>query len=67
MHPPKEKQTSPSAERNIGVTSKYCPATLEIKGLDIKKGILLSGGTMECYYEILTVFHKDGFELIKEI
>jgi len=40
---------------------------IEIEGIDIKRGIFLSGRTMELYLETLTIFHSDGLKKIDEI
>jgi len=39
----------------------------EIDGVDVKKGIFMSGGTLKGYIEILSTFHKDGVNKIDEI
>ena len=36
-------------------------------GLDVKRGIFQSGGTIEHYLETLAVFHEDGLAKINEI
>ena len=40
---------------------------IEIKGLNLAKGISLSGGTVEAYKEMLEAFYEDGFERIREL
>jgi HPt (histidine-containing phosphotransfer) domain-containing protein len=65
---PREKQASLSGESKTGFgTVRSHPNAPEIEGLDTMRGILLSGGTTEYYYETLTAFYEDGFEVIKEI
>jgi HPt (histidine-containing phosphotransfer) domain-containing protein len=39
----------------------------EIEGVDTLKGIRLTGGTVEYYYETLATFYTDGRERINEI
>jgi len=39
----------------------------EIDGIDVKKGIFMSGGTLKGYIEILSTFYKDGLNKIDEI
>jgi HPt (histidine-containing phosphotransfer) domain-containing protein len=40
---------------------------LEIAGLNIAKGIEMTGGTLEMYIETLAIYYKDGHEKLKEI
>ena len=40
---------------------------IEIKGVNISKGLARAGGSMENYIKTLTVFHKDSTEKVKEI
>ena len=40
---------------------------LQIEGLDIEKGIELNGGSIELYWETLSVFYDDGIENINEL
>jgi len=66
---PKEKQKASTREA-AKADAPQIPNTetrFEIEGLDVKQGILLSGGTMEIFLEALGLFCKDGLEKIKEI
>jgi len=45
-------------EQNINMT---------IEGIDVGRGIALTGGSIECYMETLAVFYGDGAEKIKEL
>ena len=64
-------------EKRIGITSEIghhvlaevlvVGEELEIKGINVERGIYLSGGSMESYLEILAIFYKDGFEKIREL
>jgi HPt (histidine-containing phosphotransfer) domain-containing protein len=38
-----------------------------IEGLDVSKGMALTGGTYDKYMKMLEVFHEDGLEKIGEI
>ena len=64
---PKEKQKNPTKEAMVSDVPKGEDITIEIEGVDTNRGIKMSGGTVEFYLETLTLFHKDGFEKIKEI
>jgi len=66
---PKEKRLSSPAEKNKPAQQNEDQAgnRIKIEGIDSKKGILMSGGTIEHYLETLTLFSKDGQEKIKEI
>jgi len=64
---PKEKQTY-SMTRGKATNIHTLPLTaIGIEGIDIKKGIHLSGGTAEHYYETLAVFYEDVLERKEEI
>jgi len=60
---PKEKQEKAMET----VHESESNANLEIDGIDVKKGIAMSGGTLKLYMEIITTFHKDGVNKINEI
>jgi CheY-like chemotaxis protein len=62
---PKEKQIRSAAESSR--TNKPSMTVAAIEGLDVNKGIRLSGGTIEYYYETLAVFLEDGLKKINEI
>jgi len=65
---PKEKKNHLTAERSSRIKKgRANTPVIEIEGLNTTKGVLLSGGTAEYYYETLTAFHEDGFELLNEI
>jgi CheY-like chemotaxis protein len=40
---------------------------MKIEGVDIDKGIAMSGGTTELYFIVLAAFYEDGIEVIKKI
>jgi len=40
---------------------------LDVKGLDVPKGITLTGGTYEKYRKVIRTFHEEGLEKIEEI
>ena len=61
---PKEKQISPS---EIQKASGEERPLISIDGVDVEKGIMLTGGTIEYYLETLATFHNDGLERMDEI
>jgi signal transduction histidine kinase/CheY-like chemotaxis protein/HPt (histidine-containing phosphotransfer) domain-containing protein len=62
---PKEKQEKLDAKATDDGNSEE--AEIKIAGVDIKQGILLTGGTLKGYMQILAVFLKDGLQKIDEI
>jgi len=40
---------------------------IEIEGVDVKRGVFLSGGKIESYLDTLAIYYNDGLEKIKEI
>jgi len=62
---PKEKQEKLDAKATGTDNSEE--VEIKIIGVDIKKGILLTGGTLKGYIQILAVFLKDGIQKIDEI
>jgi len=65
---PKDKQIDSSMKNEKAVnTNELPPVTITIEGLDTKRGIRLSGGTVEYYFETLAAFHEDGQERKNEI
>jgi signal transduction histidine kinase/CheY-like chemotaxis protein/HPt (histidine-containing phosphotransfer) domain-containing protein len=61
---PKEKREKASEEIKSDIGSEIA---IKIDGLDVKKGISMTGGTFESYAQTLTAFHKDGLKKIEEI
>ena len=64
---PKEKQISSTGinrtiKENYDITEK-----IKISGINIKKGITITGGSVKNYLKTLAVFYKDGTEKIDEI
>jgi CheY-like chemotaxis protein len=57
----KEQDASHSAAQNV------LEEIFEIEGIDIKKGIAQSGGSIKRYRMILDDFYEDGLEKIKEL
>ena len=66
---PKEKQKSMAVQsrRAVPLNTYAAAVEIEIQGLDMKKGIFLSGGTVESFMETLSIFCKDGFEKLKDL
>jgi len=64
---PKEKQKSSVMEKDTVAISNEGEGeiTIEIDGVDVKKGISISGGTIAFYLETLAVFYEDGLERMK--
>ena len=62
---PKNKQLKVAVKNNETAVKK--DKAFEIKGLNINKGISLSGRKMELYLETLGVFYEDGIEKILKI
>ena len=61
---PKEKQEKANEETRNESDSE---SKIEIEGINVKKGISMTGGTFESYEQTLTAFHKDGLNKIEEI
>jgi len=66
---PKEKQEKLSANTKPPEPSDndFDLEKIEIEGLDVKQGIVMTGGTFENYTQTLAAFHRDGFKKISEI
>jgi signal transduction histidine kinase/DNA-binding response OmpR family regulator len=66
---PEEKQEKiiETSHKNSSVNESDLNASLKIDGIDVKKGIAMTGGELELYMEILATFHKDGVIKIQEI
>jgi PAS domain S-box-containing protein len=60
---PKEKKKNPAPRSHGGRKGEE----LKIEGVDTRKGIALSGGSVERYWEILEVFVKDMAEKAAEM
>jgi len=54
---PKEKRKAYIGKRESTLNNEV---PLEIDGLDVDKGILRTGGTLDYYYETLAIFHAEG-------
>jgi signal transduction histidine kinase/CheY-like chemotaxis protein/HPt (histidine-containing phosphotransfer) domain-containing protein len=64
----KEKQiVSTGNDETVQTMNNELSKGFEIDGVDIKKGIAMTGGTVEHYLETLAVFNNEGLEKIKEI
>jgi len=61
---PKEKR-----EKALEEVKRESDSDIKIKidGMDVKKGISMTGGTFESYAQALSAFHKDGLKKIEEI
>jgi len=61
---PEEKWEKASEEIKSDIDSEV---KIKIDGVDVKKGISMTGGTFESYAQTLSAFHKDGLKKIEEI
>jgi len=62
---PKEKQEQ--LEVKVTDAGDFETTDMKIDGIDVKKGISMTGGTIEGYMQTLAVFYKDGIRKIEEI
>jgi len=62
---PKEKQEKLDTKTNDNGTLET--HEMEISGIDVKKGISITGGTLKRYMQILAVFYRDGVQKMAEI
>ncbi|MDR1274964.1 MAG: response regulator [Candidatus Accumulibacter sp.] len=51
-----DRRKAPRAERRI-----------EIEGIDVDRGVALSGGSMQAYFNVLKSYHRDGCKKIDEM
>jgi HPt (histidine-containing phosphotransfer) domain-containing protein len=63
---PKEKRQRQTVEGKP-VSAPDQLAAIRIEGVDVYKGVSLSGGTVDFYYETLAAFLEDGYEKMEEI
>ena len=66
---PKDKQKNPASDKTMlaraGEKSMMTDSgIIEIEGVDVKKGVAISGGMISLYLDILTAFYNDGQERI---
>jgi signal transduction histidine kinase/CheY-like chemotaxis protein/HPt (histidine-containing phosphotransfer) domain-containing protein len=65
---PKEKQKKIKNERNIALPDiSVARQDIQIDGIDIKKGMIMSGGAIENYKYTLSIFTQDGREKLEEL
>jgi len=66
---PKEKQTISAAEdgKKAARKEREINSDIKIEGIDVNRGIALSGGITEQYLDTLVLFYKDGREKINEL
>jgi len=67
---PKKKQLKVAGARETGTSTTDAALSLplsEIDGLNTKKGIALTGGSVKRYRETLSVFYDDGIDKIAEL
>jgi len=61
---PEEKWEKATEEIKSDIDSEV---KIKIDGVDVRKGITMTGGTFESYAQTLSAFHKDGLKKIEEI
>jgi signal transduction histidine kinase/CheY-like chemotaxis protein len=64
---PKEKQEKQEPNTVDAGTNNFETIEIKIAGVDVKKGVSMTGGTLKGYMRTLAVFHKDGLQKIDEI
>ncbi|MCL2164386.1 MAG: ATP-binding protein [Oscillospiraceae bacterium] len=65
---PKEKQKKPvKADRRLAREIEDVRQSVRIEGLDVAKGVVLTGGTVENFLKVLGTFYQDGIKKIEEI
>jgi len=64
---PKEKQEKDELRAIEVNTDNSEEVKIKIPGVDIRKGISMTGGTLKGYMQTLAVFYKDGLQKIDEI
>ncbi|MCL2880677.1 MAG: ATP-binding protein, partial [Treponema sp.] len=66
---PKEKQKALNDNNTpeAAVSANNSDIKIVISGLDVNRGLALTGGTMKNYIEILHSFYGDGIEKIKQL
>jgi len=66
---PKEKQKKLTEKDGeiVKLSGQGTNREIKIHGVDLNKGIALTGGTMENYLKVLATFYSDGLLKIKEI
>ena len=66
---PKEKQKNLTIEEGMKAAQRIPEnkMNIDIEGVDVHRGIALSGGTDKFYLETLSLYYKDGIEKIGEI
>jgi CheY-like chemotaxis protein len=66
---PKEKKKKVNMEDVMTEMRKEDDVNLQvaIAGIDVKRGIFLSGGTLSLYLETLAIFCRDGLKKVKDL
>ncbi|MCL2411056.1 MAG: ATP-binding protein [Treponema sp.] len=64
---PKEKQQKNDSQPEAAKECSEITTQMVINGLNIKKGISMTGGDINRYFKILSLFYKDSFSKITEI
>jgi signal transduction histidine kinase/CheY-like chemotaxis protein/HPt (histidine-containing phosphotransfer) domain-containing protein len=65
---PKEKQKRVEKDAEIiEIRENNSGADFEINGVDVKKGIAMTGGMLKRYMQTLAIFHKDCVQKMEEV
>jgi signal transduction histidine kinase/CheY-like chemotaxis protein/HPt (histidine-containing phosphotransfer) domain-containing protein len=64
---PREKREKKSGNEEKIADESGAVAEIKIEGIDVKKGVKTTGGTLNLYMQTLAIFHKDGVQKIGEI
>ena len=61
-----EKWLSKEKQKNV-VDDITEISDLKIKGIDVNKGLAMSGGNLDIYLQVIEVYYKDGLKLVGEL
>jgi len=65
--PEGKKKRSPDAGGHDSKSRDKAGLLMDIEGLDVSRGIKMTGGTLAKYEKVLKAFHDEGLEKIEEI
>jgi CheY-like chemotaxis protein len=63
----KQKRVSKESDEDAPAIASDTAEEIDIEGINAEKGVLLSGGSVELFYETLAIYYRDGREKINEI
>jgi len=65
---PEEKQITAKGTSSVSYTeTEDGDSKIKLEGVDVKAGIMYTGGTISSYFNVLSVFYTNGLEKIDEI